>query len=711
MAKRISQSPTVTFQKGLISEANDLSFPEGSSTDEDNMSILRNGTRRRRLGLAYEEEFELGPTSPNEAITSVSVWENAGGAAGLNFIVHQINNTLHFYKESSGALSANKEDFTVNLSLFNRPSGFGASTVPIQTASLEGILVVASSELDTFRVDYDDNTNTFSTEVIKFRFRDFTFQGEASEYYEETSVATTTDGRIYDTQNAGWNGERGSAALDTYISDRSQNYPPLNLPWYTGKNADGDYRTGLFTRYHAGTSLIPNGSYILDLYEQDREAESGIAGLNTPETSRFKTVVAYAGRMFYAGASNDNSDKIYFSRVLYQNDALGDCFQRNDPTAEVSNDLLDDDGGVIQVKGAYNIRKLHVLGPFLLVFAENGIWYVQGVDDVFRASEYSINKVSEVGLGHTSSFVSAQGRPYWWSNYGIHTVVSNESGGLAERNISSTTIQTYWNDIGASNRASVKATYDEIDNRIMWFYASEEGGALNKVLIFDETFAAFFPWTISESVNGQEILDPFFISGRVTESFTFFVVTEEGDQIVDSEGNFVVVTKDSRSYIDSSISLFVRDTTGQVTVAKFSDTSFRDWGDVYYDSFIEGSSDFLGNLSTRKVPKYLTTFLSVTEEAYSGSESTGYTLVRPSSCLVSSFWDFNTRPSNTPQQAYRLKRLAIPSGEEFDYPKTVNTSRLRLRGRGRSVRIKFESEQGKDFHLLGYDAIDTVTDK
>ena len=41
----------------------------------------------------------------------------------------------------------------------------------------------------------------------------------------------------------------------------------------------------------------------------------------------------------------------------------------------------------------------------------------------------------------------------------------------------------------------------------------------------------------------------------------------------------------------------------------------------------------------------------------------------------------------------------------FDYPESVITTRMKLRGRGRSMRIKFESEQGKDFILLGYSVL------
>jgi hypothetical protein len=47
----------------------------------------------------------------------------------------------------------------------------------------------------------------------------------------------------------------------------------------------------------------------------------------------------------------------------------------------------------------------------------------------------------------------------------------------------------------------------------------------------------------------------------------------------------------------------------------------------------------------------------------------------------------------------------------FNYPDTVISSRLKIRGSGRSVRLRFESEQGKDFVLIGYGVINAVNQR
>jgi hypothetical protein len=711
MPQRFSQTPVVQFNKGLITEAGELTFPEGASVDELNMTLERTGSRRRRLGVSYEGGYQLpaGTDIASGTTTSVNIWENAGAVAGLNLVVVQLGTILHFFTEGVGALSANKKSFTVNLAKHARPRGFGPSTVPIQVTSIQGILIVASSECDTFKIEYDEDTDTISSERLTFRIRDFEWQGDRSEY-DEAEVAASAN-RQYDTKNAGWKGTNGFDALLTYISGTGT-YPALTLPWYAGRDKDGNFALDDFEKPFTGTSLIANGSYTYDVYEMDRSSASGISGVtNYVETTRFKTVVSYGGRVFYSGMSNKNTSNIFFSRLVQQADDLGECLQSNDPTSEDISDLLDTDGGVINIPDAYNIRKLHVLGSQLIVFAENGVWSIKGIDDVFRATGYSINKIGDAGLEYDRSFVAEDGgRPYWWSASGIHTLsVSVEQQTLTVNNVSLSTIQAFFDGISAGKRAQVKAAYDSFNKRVGWFFPKNEetvNGKLSRVLWLDETIPAFYPWEIAEGASGQYLLDPFFVSGNATTNVEFRVVDSSGDQVVDSSGNEVVVTRSGREFTSSALLNLARDASGKVTFANFTDSSFLDWGASSYSSFVEGSYSFMGDLSTKKNILYLTTFCEVTEEAVSGDDIFGYEFIRPSSCLVSTYWDFGRASSVTPQEAYRLKRLPVPdSAGAFLYPEKVTTSRLRLRGRGRSLRFRFESSAGKDFHLLGYDMI------
>ena len=112
----------------------------------------------------------------------------------------------------------------------------------------------------------------------------------------------------------------------------------------------------------------------------------------------------------------------------------------------------------------------------------------------------------------------------------------------------------------------------------------------------------------------------------------------------------------------------------------------------------------MGDLMLRKNAPYIQVYSRVTETGWTGNETSGYEPIREGSLLVSSFWDFS-KAGTQQQQAYRLKSIPIVNSSnltDFGYPDTVVDTRLKIRGRGKSMRLKFESEEGKDFHLLGY---------
>lgn len=720
MSQRVSQRPVNRFNKGLITEAGELTFPEGASVDELNCALLRDGSRRRRLGIEYETGYTTtaSATLADGISSSVNIWQNAGAVSGLNFIVVQLGTTLHFYRDSGSTLSTNRKSFTVDLTSFERPAGLNSSSARVHTASIRGFLVVVSSEINSFYIDYDEDTDTISTTQIEFRVRDFEWQGDRSDYLTPSDLTFSSPvsvARDYDTKNAGWADEgtgRAMSALAYYLQEEGR-YPPLTLPWFSGKNANSRMDIDELQRIGGGTSLGANGRYIYDIYDMDREAAAGLSdsSLNYTETSRFDTSCAYAGRVFYAGMSNKNTSNILFSQIVTQEEDLGECFQINDPTAEDFSDLLDTDGGVISIPDAYNIRRLHVLGTALVVFAENGIWSIKGVDGVFRATSYSVSKISNAGLTYDGSFVAQEGgRPYWWSTLGIYTLqVSPEFQSIQAVNISLPTIQSRYDDIDPEKRAQVAAAYDGFNNTVYWMYPSNSEtieGKLTKVLLFDETLTAFYPWTISEATSSQYALIPFFIEGAASAEVDFTVVDSSGNEVLDSSGDTVVITRTGRQYSSGSVKFLVRtDSSDKVTFAEFTNTDFVDWGSADYVSYAESGYDFVGDLTTKKNTVYLTSYCKVTEDTITDTGS-GFVYTRPSSCMVTTYWDFKTSASQTGQEIYRLKDLPVPTGAgSIPYPRTVTTSRLRLRGRGRSLRVRFDSASGYDFHLVGYDVI------
>ena len=708
-----------TFIKGLITEAGELTFPQDASIDESNCLLDRDGTRRRRLAVELEtNNVNSTFTLNNTFVFTTGRWKNAGGVASLDFLVVQDGTTLRFYNTSSEPYSGNQESFSVDLNSFNFAGSVGPGLAKVQMDTVNGSLVVTSEAIEPFYIEYDADTNTISTTQISPRVRDFEWLGDTTSY--TTAKASADTNRQYDTANSGWSGDKGSPALTAYLAANGNEYPPLTHPWYSGKDADGNFSVAEWEKVFTGSTLTGNGSFILDFFSKNRSAASGIAGITTEnENSRFKAVASFSGRIFYAGLTGSKgTGKILFSKYLDNITESDRCYQQNDPTSEEISDLLDTDGGVISIPEASNILKLHVFGSSIFVFAENGVWQIVGVDGVFKATEYSISQVSQIGLNNAQSFVSVEGVPMWWSKHGIHTLSFDQVSGRAqEQNLSIGTIQTFFEAIDGNARQQCSAVYDETNKRVHWFYPNNNESIVskkNKVLTLDITLEAFYPWTITDSASNPDyILGAEYFPGFGSDFTNNDVITLTGDDVITSGGDDVVVsTLTELSQADANIVLMVYDgATGKLTMGLFSGTNFLDWGDANYSSYAEAGYDFMGDLILKKNAPYVQVYLRPTETGFSGSDELGYTPVRESSLLVSSFWDFRTNTSSSPQQAYRLKYTPVVNESSlgtWDYPEKVVTTRLKMRGHGRSMRLRFESEQGKDFVLLGFGILNAV---
>ena len=105
---------------------------------------------------------------------------------------------------------------------------------------------------------------------------------------------------------------------------------------------------------------------------------------------------------------------------------------------------------------------------------------------------------------------------------------------------------------------------------------------------------------------------------------------------------------------------------------------------------------------------YIYCYFDRTETGFVGNEVTGYTLENPSSCFMTAYWDWAadsySNRVTTPQQVYRLQQDWRPNtsnlSEGNGYLLTI--SRSKVPGKGRALQLKFNSEDGKDFSLVGW---------
>ena len=705
MPQSLNQKTVNNFVKGLITEAAELTFPESASVNESNCDLRRDGSRRRREAVAVESNAVLSSfTISNSEIVGTGTWINVGGNAALEFLVVQKGNTIFFYNKAELPYSDQVISGSISLATYEFAGSIGSNNVKCQYASINGTLIISSGAIDTIVASYD-GTNV-SVSSIAFKTRDFEWQGDTDTYPEEAASDAI---RLYDTTNAGWTGDKGYAALTAYKAASSNQLPPLTHPWYAGKDSDNAFDAAEWKLIFAGTTLTGNGHFILDFFSKVR------TGITTEtENSRFKSVASFSGRVFYAGlTSAKNAGTILFSRLVEDNSDLGKCHQQNDPTSEYLSDLLATDGGFINIPDAVNIQLLYSFRASLFVFAENGVWQVTGVDGIFSATAYGINRVSNIGILNPQTFIEADGLPFWWSRFGIHTLAVDEvSGQGSEQNITLPTIQTFWDKISTGAKSKITSVYDNINKKVYWAYPDNDEtveAKLNNILILDLTLQAFYPWKISDQASSTScVVGCAFYSGFGAAELELDVITAAGDDVVQGTDDIISTQVSDFNTGDPALVLLVRDgATNKLTMATFAGDTFLDWGEANYSSFAESGYDFGGDLIIKKNAPYIAVYSRLTETGFTGSEDAGYESIRPSSLLVSSAWDFNEN-FNTAQQAYRLKfPVLVDSGNitNFNYPEDVITTRLKVRGHGRSVRLRYESEQGKDFILLGWGLI------
>jgi hypothetical protein len=696
-----------TFIKGLITEAGELTFPENASVDELNCELFRDGSRRRRKAIAVEDSNDLSSFTLG-ASTNIHFgeWKNVRNNSDKQYLVVQVNGRLYFYDKTSIPYSAQEYVNSVDLLTYETTTGNIAQD-RCEFASILGNLVVVSDSINPVYISEEDD-GTFTITQINCRVRDFAWQGDRTTYSEDIDDDDITDARKYDTYNTGWTDD----VLSNY--DSGNTWPRLTHPWYSGKNSNGDFSDSEWGKIYTGTSLIGNGRYILDLFNKNRNDVSPLSTLPVEtEASRFTTVTTFASRVFFAGlSSSKNAGKVYFSQILQDMESIGEFLQRNDPTSEELSDLLADDGGVIVIPDATQIRKLYAFRNSIFVFADNGVWQISGVDNVFSPVAYSVRPITTMGIISSTTFTAAEGVPFWWSKHGIHTMSFDQFGDANEENISVGTIQTFWNQISNEAKEKATASYDRVNKKILWLYSNNDEDIVNKfnkILILDIPLQAFYPWTVADSAtNTDYIVGAQFYDGYGSDEAAFDVVAGADDVIANADN---VVSTQVSPLTDANIDVvfFVRDTSeNKMTMAVFDSNTFLDWGNADYLSYAETGYDFMDDIILQKTAPYIITFCRETEEGWVGNSETGYNPIHESSLLLSGYWDFSKTPSSNPQQAYRRSKLALVDESNllsFGSPESVVTTRLKIRGRGRVLKLRFESETGKDFIYLGHGLI------
>jgi len=767
MAKAATNKPVFSFTKGKVTEASALTYPENSAKTLTNFDINLDGTVQRRLGVDFEtgyvQNFSLPLPSLLASAISVYTWKTVGGRSGLDVMVIQVGWLIKIFKLGFTNLS-NK--LLAELDVRTVPGIVVEGTALIsvkqmQFAAGKGVCFVTEENMNPFYIERNEDTSLYSLNVIDVKRRDFKGVTSYTNYSDTTPLGdderptVLTWNHVYNLRNQGWPdlaqyydtsfGLRDpittfySKYLRNVKTESEKKYPS-NSDHFRNAQAQNDgspaWTVKSIVSDIKGHGLAPKGHYIMNAFTRNRGEAAGLESPydtliqgESPLKKRPQSVAFYSGRAFYAGIPNSQEGgTVYFSQLLTDFDNVGKCYQKNDPTSEELNALLATDGGVIDISEAGLITKMIPYNRSLIIFAENGIWTLDGgADRGFDAESISVNKISPISCVAPDTAVESDQGILFWSKQGIYVITQENTGTYSVQSLSETTIQTDYLDIPEESRVAAKAMYSREDNKIYWLYSSTSPTdnlanykySYDRLLILDLRLGAFCDYHLTRQTGTPVIAGviPKTVSTEDTNENTVVI----GDDTVVIGANTVVISQEVNTYNSANLKLLTLSAAGSgaidFTFSEFSNTDFTDW-ETYLgtglgidaEAEIITGYEVLQDLSREKQIGYFTTHLNRTEQNFIDDGSGNLVLDFPSSCLVQARWDWTSTSTagrwSTEFQAYKLNRLVIPSGAEpLDYSFDVITTKNKIRGRGKAVNFRLRTEAGKDLQLLGWDVL------
>jgi len=506
MTQQSTKKEYSSFVAGIVTEAGPLTFPENASLDEANCVLNRDGSRQRRLGMDFEEDFVLRTATVvnNDAVASFR-WKNVANDADIQFAVVQVGDHLFVFDANGSPSISAKFVASIDISIYT----LGKSV--IGTASGNGYFFVTGGITSPFYLSYNTATKVVTLTPFTIKIRD-TFGIEDSPLDVDDQPTSLSVEHQYNLLNQGW-----TSALITQYHAGVGRFPSNAQQWFLGKDAEDNFDPALLNKQDFGTTPAPKGRFVIDAFSRSisRVNQTGLAVPSDQETG-YPRVVEFAFERIwfsgiksrYNGASEFNPNYtgfVFYSRTLRSAQDFGKCYSEADPTSEVDSELVDTDGGYVNIPEAGQIYGLKQKGSSMVVFAEHGIWEIAGGEYGFTGTTHQVIKLSEFGVLSATSIVDAESVMLYWNKGGIYLISPDEATGrLSSINITEKTIQTLYNSISKAAKTHAVGTFDPINRRVSWMYSDAESydgvvykNKYTKELVLDLVLNAFYKNTIS----------------------------------------------------------------------------------------------------------------------------------------------------------------------------------------------------------------------
>lgn len=669
MPQRIAGKRQFQFTKGLHTEGGYLTPAPGTWADGTNMVPNLDGSLRRRKRVDYEASASaittLSTASASLLATSAGEWNAAQGNGALNYVCIQVGHMLYFRRNTipvSGTAL-----WTIDLNDY-AVAGTPVSVkyVPCQYTSGLGKFFITSQAINPLMLTLNEDEVSVTVRELDLKIRDL--EGIDDGLADDERPTSLSPEHHYNLLNQGWDttyiyyfyqgGLGWQGVTDYFYTGPTGTFPSHITRQSWGDNSEADGLGGFHWNWPriielAGrTSLTaPKGRFLISPFGDDRGAISGVSGLpaDTIVYTRPTTIAFMAGRAWYGGINSvDLGSWVLFSQTGLGSDKFDNCCQAAEPTSQDDADVVDTDGGVITIHEAGTVLKLVPIKDMMVVLADNGVWQISS-DGGFRATQYSVTKVTDLACISAYSVVTAGERVYYWSDSGIvelRLADGQVSPLLQATSITDTTISTFYqDDIGTIAKINARGLYHQDEKRIYWLYDGETGGdgvyyrgRKTKALVLDLRLGAWY--TLKFAYDAADSTFPWIFDATVTKPLTegtpaeFDVSEDDGTLVVTSGAVQVVVVRSTLTSASRVLKFwaFGYNTGGEVNEVVAADmivtpdtdgeNYYRDWYTVdpdigQYDAYIETQweEDGLG-AEKRLSAHYVTVFCEKTEEGW-----------------------------------------------------------------------------------------------
>lgn len=557
-----------------------------------------------------------------------------------------------------------------------------------------------------------------------------------SPYYGKGYEIVLTDRYFYGSRSA-------FKIFQDYVGRAPTEYEQLSFGLQENLDETGDkarekqFRPSSVTSENFSTSPAPKGAFKYRVFESDRPfsiQDLGEINLYHPRFSltdfqevfkkqgKYKesptSVCFFASRVWYG-----STGYLAFTKVIEKPSDFEVCHQEADPTSDVDSDLVDTDGGFVEIPNMGEVIDMVEFSNSLLVFSKSGTWAVSGTQEggVFTPKGYSVSKVSSESLLEDTQVVERQDVLLFLTENGLR-VVQQDQVSLTPKIVTfdNKKVLSYFTDLKASDMQKIKVTFDNKNEKIYIMLPPNDRDYT--ILIQDVKLQAWYKFTF-QVPNGAKIIDTRMSSGYEKVS---------SEEII--RNNYVAVFYNNEVVVQTTESYQKTDRNEYEMIATYSDgvnppviarlsfinDNFQDWDTTLEgafrreeEAFIVTSYSLLGDTSTSKTVKKMHTSMIKTEGEWEANEEGGLEATNQSGCFVQIGYNFpetNTHDIvsyarwTKPRQIYKLPKFlgAIEAGDKA-YPGIgVVSSKFAPKGRGTSLMFRFQAEQGKQAKLLSW---------